>query len=117
MGHRDFTLILTKGTHAISASAAETILAAIRNSERTVEVEVDLFGGVDLGRKTTLVTAHVIALARNPQVQESQRSAACTSDSVVARARRSRAGLRPSVLTDFTRAARDDGREAPDELP
>ncbi len=96
MGHHDFTLILTKGTHAISAAAAEAILAAIRNAEAIVEVEVDLFGGVDLGRKTTLVTAHVIALASNPQVQESQRSAACTDGSGVARLRRSSAGLRPA---------------------
>jgi hypothetical protein len=117
MGHRDFTLILTKGTHAISAAAAEAILAAIRNAEAIVEVEVDLFGGVDPGRKTTLVIAHVIALTRNPQVQESQRSAACAGSSGVAALRRSRAGLRPSVLTDFTRALRDDGREPLDELP
>lgn len=66
MPERDFTLILTKGTHAISSAAAATILGALERREPVVEVEVDMFGAGDAPRTVTLATAHVIALSRNP---------------------------------------------------
>jgi hypothetical protein len=63
------TLLLTRGTHAISSEAREAILDAIldaiRAGEPLVEVQVDLFGA-DTERLTTIVTAHVIAIAENP---------------------------------------------------
>ncbi len=59
------TLLLTRGTHAISSEAREAILNAIRAGEPLVEVRVDLFGA-ETERLTTIVTAHVIAIAENP---------------------------------------------------
>ena len=63
---REFTLILTKGTHAISSSAAATIARALEDREPLVEVELDMFGAGDAPRPVTLVTAHVVAMSRNP---------------------------------------------------
>jgi hypothetical protein len=60
-----FTLILTKGTHLVSEAAAQTILAAVRAREPLVEIELDPFGGAE-PRLTSLATAHVVALTRNP---------------------------------------------------
>jgi hypothetical protein len=61
-----YTLVLTKGTHIVSATAASTILDAIDRAERLVSIPLDLFGGVDEARTTTLAVSHVIALTANP---------------------------------------------------
>ena len=62
-----YTLVLTKGTHVISAAAADTILAALRKREAIVCVSLDPFGGIDAERITTLAVCHVVALTPNPQ--------------------------------------------------
>ncbi|MGH7754769.1 MAG: hypothetical protein ACREM8_00595 [Vulcanimicrobiaceae bacterium] len=66
MSEPTFTLVLTKGTHLVSAAAAEEILGALAAREALVEVDLDLFGGASDGRRTTLATAHVVALSQNP---------------------------------------------------
>ena len=67
MSTRAFTLILTKGTHSVSAEAAARIVRAMENHEPLVEVELDLFGAGDVPRRVTLATGHVIALSLNPK--------------------------------------------------
>jgi hypothetical protein len=57
-----YTLILTQGVHVVRGDVADAIRAAIDNGERTVEVDVDLFGGPNSSRRTLIVTAHVVAL-------------------------------------------------------
>jgi len=65
MSSAAFTLILTKGTHLVSEAVAEAILDAVRAREPLVEVELDPFHGTE-SRTTSLATAHVVALTRNP---------------------------------------------------
>jgi hypothetical protein len=62
-----FTLILTKGTHLVSETTAAAILHAVKEREPLVDIELDPFGGSE-PRKTSLATAHVVALTRNPDV-------------------------------------------------
>jgi hypothetical protein len=58
-----YTLILTQGIHTVRPDVAATIRAALVAQEPLVEIDMDLFGGVDSSRRTTLATAHVVALA------------------------------------------------------
>jgi len=62
-----FTLVLTKGTHVISAAAAAAILAALREREAIVSIALHPYGGVDADRITTLAVRHVVALTPNSQ--------------------------------------------------
>jgi hypothetical protein len=65
-----YTLILTKGMHVISSSAALQIKDAILKRCPTVDVELDPFGGFHTSRVTTIVTRHVVALTANPPAEE-----------------------------------------------
>ena len=60
-----YTIVLTKGTHLISQTAAETVLRALQENRRTVEIELDPFGGVAADRRTVVAVRHVIALTEN----------------------------------------------------
>ena len=65
MSSRTYTIVLTKGTHLISQAAAETVLRALQENQRTVEIELDPFGGVAADRRTVVAVRHVIALTEN----------------------------------------------------
>jgi hypothetical protein len=65
-----FTLILTKGMHVISSSAALQIKDALVQRYPTVDVELDPFGGFHTSRVTTIATRHVVALTANPTADE-----------------------------------------------
>lgn len=58
-----YTVVLTKGAHTVRASDARAICEAIEAGRRLITVGVELFPGSDAVHETTLVTAHVIALA------------------------------------------------------
>jgi hypothetical protein len=60
-----YTLILTKGTHLISGTAAETVRSAIEAGEPLVHIGLDPFGNVDPERTTTIAVRHVVALTKN----------------------------------------------------
>ncbi len=62
-----YTLILTRGTHVVSAGDAVRIGEAIERRSPLVDIGLDPFGAVDEGRRTTLVLRHVVALTKNPQ--------------------------------------------------
>ncbi len=69
-----YTIVLTKGTHLISAAAAETVLRAMQANERTVEIELDPFGGIAADRRTVVAIRHVIALTENvPAIADESR--------------------------------------------
>jgi len=57
-----YTLVLTQGVHVVRNDVARAILTAIEAGSRTVDVDIDLFGGPNSSRRTTIVTAHVVAL-------------------------------------------------------
>ncbi len=83
-----FTIVLTKGTHLISRSSAESVMHALESGVRTVEIELDPFGGVDPQRRTVVAVRHVIALTQNPAQPFP------TDDTPFALARRRRASTR-----------------------
>lgn len=60
-----YTLILTRGTHLVSAGDAVRISEAITCRSPLVEIALDPFGAVDDDRRTTLVLRHVVALTKN----------------------------------------------------
>ncbi len=71
MSRSGYTLILTKGTHLVSETAAAAILHAVQAREPLVDIELDPFGGSE-PRTTSLATAHVVALMRNPDVRAAE---------------------------------------------
>jgi hypothetical protein len=73
-----YKLVLTRGVHAISAEAREAILDAILHREPFVHVQVDLFGASP-ERRTTIITAHVVAITENPPPAEILHSSKATS--------------------------------------
>jgi len=60
-----YTLVLSNATHAISADDANLILAAVESGQRTVEVQLDLFGDGTSLRTVRLMTRHVVMLFHN----------------------------------------------------
>ena len=84
----DFTLVLTKGMHTISAAVAEQILAAMKEGNTVVDVELDLFGGGKSSRRTILATAHVVALTMNPPEPTLTSGAVATNGNVATLRRR-----------------------------
>ena len=84
MAAEQYTLVLTKGVHVISRTDAEEIIQAVHDDRPTVEVYLDLFGGYEALRKTTLVTRHVVAVTENAEIREESTALA------VARRRRQR---------------------------
>ena len=75
-----FTLVLTQGVHVVRGDVAEIIRAAIDQGERLVDVDIDLFGGPGSSRRTTLATAHVVALV---EAKQSTRAIAAASNGKV----------------------------------
>ena len=73
---RGFTLILTRGTHVITCEAATTVARAIEDGQKLVTIELDPFAGVERGRQTTLVTAHIVALAETDLPERSEQALA-----------------------------------------
>jgi len=65
MSSTTYTIVLTKGTHLISQTSAEIVLRALQENQRTVEIELDPFGGVAADRRTVVAIRHVIALTEN----------------------------------------------------
>ncbi|MDB5095029.1 MAG: hypothetical protein JWO85_3130 [Candidatus Eremiobacteraeota bacterium] len=62
-----YTLILTQGVHVVRSEVAQAIRIAIESGERLVDVDIDLFGGPNSSRRTSIVTAHVVALVEAKQ--------------------------------------------------
>jgi hypothetical protein len=62
MAFGKFTLIMTRGTHTVSATEAERILAAVENEDLTVEADVEFVESLGTVCRTTLVVAHVVGL-------------------------------------------------------
>lgn len=62
----EFTLVLTKGAHTVSASTASAICAAIENGEKLISVELDQLDSPETARKTILALSHVIGLIEVP---------------------------------------------------
>ena len=70
-----YTLIMTRGTHTVSAAEAARILDAIENEEKTVEADVEFVESIGKVSRTTLVVAHVVGLvskgeARPPHAKQ-----------------------------------------------
>ncbi len=57
-----FTLIMTRGTHSVSASEAARILDAVENEDKTVEADVEFVESLGSVCRTTLVVAHIVGL-------------------------------------------------------
>jgi hypothetical protein len=57
-----FTLIMTRGTHTVSATEAARILAAVENGDLTIDAEVEFVESLGTACRTTLVVAHVVGL-------------------------------------------------------
>jgi hypothetical protein len=57
-----YTLIMTRGTHTVSAHEAARILDAVENEEKTVDAEVEMVESIGSLCRTTLVVAHVVGL-------------------------------------------------------
>ena len=57
------TVVLTKGAHTVRAEDARAICEAISAGEKLVRVGVELYPGSDAVHPTTLVVAHIVALA------------------------------------------------------
>jgi len=57
-----FTLIMTRGTHTVSATEAARILAAVENGDVTIDAEVEFVERLGTACRTTLVVAHVVGL-------------------------------------------------------
>ncbi len=70
-----YTMILSKGTHLVTAADAVAILGAIDEGRRTIEISLDPFGGGQ-DRRTTIVLAHVVLLTPNPEEQSRDESRA-----------------------------------------
>jgi hypothetical protein len=62
MASEKFTLIMTRGTHTVSAAEAARILDAVENEDKTVEAEVEFVESLGSVCRTTLVVAHVVGL-------------------------------------------------------
>lgn len=70
-----YTLIMTRGTHTVSASEAARILDAIEHEDKTVEADVEFVESIGRVSRTTLVVAHVVGLvsrgeARPPHAKQ-----------------------------------------------
>jgi hypothetical protein len=57
-----FTLILTRGTHTVTAAEATRIRTAVENEDRTIDAEVEFIETPGRVCRTTLVVAHVVGL-------------------------------------------------------
>lgn len=75
-----YTMILTQGVHVVRGDVARIIRDAINEGHRTVDIDVDLFGGPDSSRRTMIVTAHVVALV---EAKQTTRSIAAASNGKV----------------------------------
>jgi hypothetical protein len=62
MASDKFTLIMTRGTHTVSAAEAARILDAVENEEKTVEADVEFVESLGSVCRTTLIVAHVVGL-------------------------------------------------------
>jgi hypothetical protein len=62
MAAEKFTLILTRGTHTVSAAEAARIRAAVENEDRTIDAEVEFIETPGRVCRTTLVIAHIVGL-------------------------------------------------------
>jgi hypothetical protein len=62
MAAEKFTLIMTRGTHTVSATEAARILAAVENGDLTIDAEVEFVESLGTACRTTLVVAHVVGL-------------------------------------------------------
>ncbi len=80
MSPEAYTLILTQGVHVVRPDVAAAIRAAVEAGDKVIDIDIDLFGGLDSSRRTTVVVAHVVALA---EAKPSSRRIAETSDGKV----------------------------------
>jgi hypothetical protein len=62
MTSEKFTLIMTRGTHTVSAPEAARIMKAVENGDLTVDVDVEFVESLGTVCATTLVVAHVVGL-------------------------------------------------------
>jgi hypothetical protein len=62
MASDKFTLIMTRGTHTISAAEAARILDAVENEDKTVEADVEFVETLGSTCRTTLIVAHIVGL-------------------------------------------------------
>jgi hypothetical protein len=62
MASDKFTLIMTRGTHTVSATEAARILTAVENGDLTIDAEVEFVERLGTACRTTLVVAHVVGL-------------------------------------------------------
>ena len=62
MASEKFTLIMTRGTHTVSAVEAARILDAVENEEKTVEADIEFVESLGIVCRTTLIVAHVVGL-------------------------------------------------------
>ncbi len=100
-----YTLILTRGTHLVSAGDAVRISEAIECCSPLLEVALDPFGAVDDDRRTTLVLRHVVALTKNPR-QTDQHSGGHPAGTVTRFAPRSPLGSARQATTDGSAESR-----------
>jgi len=69
MASDKYTLILTRGTHTVSAGDATRILDAIDNEDKTVEVDVEFTEMLGRVCRTTIVVSHVVGLVKKTQAR------------------------------------------------
>lgn len=62
MASDSFTLIMTRGTHSVSAKEAARILDAVENEDKTVDADVEFVESLGTTCRTTLVVAHIVGL-------------------------------------------------------
>jgi hypothetical protein len=62
MASEKYTLIMTRGTHTVSAAEATRILDAVEHEDKTVEADVEFVESLGSVCRTTLVVAHIVGL-------------------------------------------------------
>ena len=69
MADEAYTLVLTQGIHVVRPDVATLIREAIDEGKRTIDIDIDIFGGLNSSRRTTVAVAHVVALVESKKPQ------------------------------------------------
>jgi hypothetical protein len=79
MASDKYTLIMTRGTHTVSAAEAARILDAVENEHKTIEADVEFIETLGRMCRTTIVIAHVVGLIEKSDLRSAPAARHLTS--------------------------------------
>jgi hypothetical protein len=69
MASDKYTLIMTRGTHTVSAQDAARILEAVEKEHKTIEADVEFIETLGRVCRTTIVISHVVGLVEKTKTR------------------------------------------------